>query len=149
MISEGKSSLFHLRFKDSMNFQVGMSTRRDGVGSKTAGGMNSCRFLLCCRIRCTTDLDGYQHEQMRFHTLQQQVVSSKLHHLFRLGSQLLSFKSLNDEPRDFPSMFTYPKRPAPLPGLRVGTIRGRRRIGAELPPIRTSVITKSVTHAPQ
>ena len=95
MISEGKSSLFHIRFKDSMNFQVGMPTRRDGVGSTTAGGMNSCRFLLCCRIRCTTDLDDYQHEHMRFHTFQQQVVSFKLHHLCPPGSQLVSFKSLN------------------------------------------------------
>lgn len=33
---------------------------------------------------------------------------------FPVGSQLLSFKSLNDEPRDFSSMFTSPKRPTPL-----------------------------------
>lgn len=101
-----------------------MWTRRDGVGSTTAGGMNSCRFLLCCKIRCTTGEISC--------IFQQHDVSFKMHHLFSVGSQLLSFKSLNDEPRDFPSMFTSPKRPAPLPALRVSTIRGRKRIGAEL-----------------
>ncbi len=51
------------------------------------------------------------------------------------ATSFLQVIKLNDEPRDFPSMFTYPKRPSPLPGLRVSTIRGRRRIGAELPPM--------------
>ena len=47
----------------------------------------------------------------------------------------------------FSSMFTSPKRPAPLPALRVSTIRGRKRIGAELPSQWRNVsIAKKVSH---